>query len=286
MASRWQLFFMKILLNRLLCWGAAFLFLIVYNFQVSAQDSCSISIDHIPIAVRDLEKAVNLFTELGFSVKPGRKHANGIENAHIKFKDGSALELITAHQISDKLTRQYLSFLEEGDGPAYLSLGCSNPSVISEKLTTFDPEIEMGSYYTWITFPENSPHSYIFFISYIHPPVDVEIYLNHGNGVLGIKSVELAKQKIDQESVFFRELGCETDHESVVLKNQKIHLKIKSDADNARPIQKITLFVADIFSSMEALPKAFPFTMTNHNSYLIEPEYLPGFQLEFVQKEQ
>lgn len=46
-------------------------------------------IDHVPIAVRDLASAVVQFRAMGFTIKPGRPHQNGIENASIKFADGS-----------------------------------------------------------------------------------------------------------------------------------------------------------------------------------------------------
>jgi catechol 2,3-dioxygenase-like lactoylglutathione lyase family enzyme len=53
-------------------------------------------LDHIPIAVRDLEQASRRYQALGFSLKPGRVRANGIRNQHVKFPDGTELELITA----------------------------------------------------------------------------------------------------------------------------------------------------------------------------------------------
>ncbi|HEX8906001.1 MAG TPA: VOC family protein, partial [Longimicrobiaceae bacterium] len=53
-------------------------------------------VDHVPVAVRDLEAAVRDFAALGFSFKPGRPHPNSILNQHVKFRDGTEVELITA----------------------------------------------------------------------------------------------------------------------------------------------------------------------------------------------
>ena len=39
-------------------------------------------IDHVPIAVNDLEQAAAAYRRLGFVLKPGRPHANGIRNLH------------------------------------------------------------------------------------------------------------------------------------------------------------------------------------------------------------
>ena len=44
-------------------------------------------IDHAIIAVLDLEDAVATYREMGFTIKPGRLHKNGLLNSHIKFSD-------------------------------------------------------------------------------------------------------------------------------------------------------------------------------------------------------
>ena len=79
-------------------------------------------LDHVPIAVRDLEAAGRTYRRLGFALKPGRPHANGIRNLHAKFPDGTELELITAPRATDGLTRTYVSHLKAGEGPAFLAL--------------------------------------------------------------------------------------------------------------------------------------------------------------------
>ena len=51
-------------------------------------------IDHIVIAVNDLEQASGDFESAGFTVTPGGSHPTGTHNALIPFADGSYLELI------------------------------------------------------------------------------------------------------------------------------------------------------------------------------------------------
>lgn len=52
-------------------------------------------IDHIVIAVPDLERAIAGFSELGFTVVPGGQHSGlGTHNALIAFADGAYFELI------------------------------------------------------------------------------------------------------------------------------------------------------------------------------------------------
>ncbi|MEL6821313.1 MAG: VOC family protein [Calditrichota bacterium] len=71
-------------------------------------------LDHVNIAVKDLPKAVSFFEDtLGFAIKPGRLHKNSIDNAHVKFKDGSSLEFITASEPRDTLAKYYLDRIEK-----------------------------------------------------------------------------------------------------------------------------------------------------------------------------
>ena len=81
-----------------------------------------LALDHVVVAVNDLEAAAARYRALGFTLKPGRPHANGIRNWHAKFPDGTEVELLTAPEASDDLTAKYRKHLAEGDGPAYLAL--------------------------------------------------------------------------------------------------------------------------------------------------------------------
>ncbi|CAM5219900.1 glyoxalase [Bosea thiooxidans] len=53
-----------------------------------------LSIDHIVIAVADLEAAVRDYAALGFTVLPGGEHPRGSRNALVVFEDGAYLEII------------------------------------------------------------------------------------------------------------------------------------------------------------------------------------------------
>lgn len=53
-----------------------------------------LSIDHIVIAVADLDAAIRDYTALGFTVLPGGEHPRGSRNALVVFEDGAYLEII------------------------------------------------------------------------------------------------------------------------------------------------------------------------------------------------
>src|SRR3712207_4752596 len=76
-------------------------------------------LDHLVILVRDLDRAVRGYEELGFAVTPGGEHADGLtRNALIPFQDGSYLELVSFLDPAD--TRDnvwgWRRFLEKGGG--------------------------------------------------------------------------------------------------------------------------------------------------------------------------
>ncbi len=55
-------------------------------------------IDHLVIAVKDLEQAARDYRHLGFTVVPGGKHPVGSHNVLISFADGSYLEIIAFYR--------------------------------------------------------------------------------------------------------------------------------------------------------------------------------------------
>jgi hypothetical protein len=105
--------------------------LLLTVFRVAAAESPEaslgpsiIGIDHMPLAVKDLEQASDTYRQLGFSLKPGRLHEDGIRNNHVKFKDGSGIELLSPPNSSaDALTAHYLEHLQQGDGASVAAIG-------------------------------------------------------------------------------------------------------------------------------------------------------------------
>ncbi|NJO88447.1 MAG: hypothetical protein HC831_05355 [Chloroflexia bacterium] len=60
-------------------------------FTISAKVAFAqqVKIDHVICIVKDIEKAIKYYENIGFTVKKGRLHKNGLINAHIKFKNQS-----------------------------------------------------------------------------------------------------------------------------------------------------------------------------------------------------
>ena len=73
------------------------------------------AVDHLVIAVRDLEKASDDYRDLGFSVVPGGRHPGvGTYNALIAFADTSYFELIGFYEPRDD--HRWWTPLQRGGG--------------------------------------------------------------------------------------------------------------------------------------------------------------------------
>src|ERR1700712_4889599 len=79
-------------------------------------------LDHVVIAVADLERAVGLCTQAGFTVAPGGRHpGRNTRNALIVFDDGAYLELIT-YGVPSPDERWWRELDAHGAGRAYFAL--------------------------------------------------------------------------------------------------------------------------------------------------------------------
>jgi len=158
--------------------------LIVAGISASSQRRPALlaGVDHVPVAVRDLEKAGDIYRRLGFVLKPGMPHANGIRNLHAKFPDGTEIELITAPKAIDQLTQTYVDHLKQGDGPAFLALHAPYGRALAEAVSDDHPA-----------------RRYIFFGGLNHSPTDRPEHFQHPNTAESLISVWLAADDFTNE---------------------------------------------------------------------------------------
>ena len=145
-------------------------------------------LDHIPIAVNDLAGAADRYRALGFSLKPGRPHDNGITNQHVKFRDGTELELITAPAARDALTTTYRRHLAAGDGPAFLALYAPVRDRAPGRL--------------------DEPLRYIFFGGRNASPTDRPEHFAHANTAESLIAVWLAADDLSAERKLLAAVGA------------------------------------------------------------------------------
>jgi hypothetical protein len=173
--------------------------------QESAAPPALRGLDHIPIAVNDLAAAASRYRALGFSLKPGRPHPNGIRNEHAKFPDGTELELITAPEAKDNLTAQYRRHLESGDGPAFLAFFAPDRDVVSRRLAEVRQQHALTPpYVTGL----GGDLSYVFVGPRNASPTDRPEHFAHANTARAFVAVWLAADDLSAERGFLRALGA------------------------------------------------------------------------------
>jgi catechol 2,3-dioxygenase-like lactoylglutathione lyase family enzyme len=200
-------------------------------------------LDHIPIAVQNLEAAAERYRALGFSLKPGRPHANGIRNEHAKFPDGTELELITAPEARDRLTSTYRKHLAAGDGPAFLAFFGQS---VDQEIRALAPP-------------------YVFFGPRNHSPTDRPEHFAHANGAESLISVWLAGDDLSRERRLLRAIGAKFTRRSVYVpdafaaevaelpEGTVVLLPGRRQAIPGRPIAGATVRVKSLATARKAL---------------------------------
>ena len=163
-------------------------------------------LDHIPIAVNDLDAAAGRYRELGFTLKPGVPHANGIRNQHVKFQDGTELELITAPRGIDPLTMTYRRHLSVGDGPAFVAFYAPSMARVAEQLDEARQAYRLDRAY--IDIPDSDPLGYIFFGPRNRSPTDRPEHFAHANTAESLVAVWIAADDLSRERRLLQTLGA------------------------------------------------------------------------------
>jgi len=155
------------------------LLLLPFLSTAQAQGPLVIGLDHIPVVVSDLDRAQADFRAMGFAIKPGRFHTDGIRNAHVKFPDGTEIELITATNSTDELTSEYLAKMKTGEGPVYFGLYAPDREAVAARLK--DLRVAAQDDAGMISFPSTSPLHPLFLGQRNKTPTDKPEYFAHQN---------------------------------------------------------------------------------------------------------
>jgi len=266
--------------------------------QTKAQPSLVKGLDHIPIAVRNLDSAADCFRKLGFVLKPGTLHGDGISNQHVKFSDGSELELITAVEVTDQLTTEYRQLLAEGEGPAFVGLFSPDLRRLKSNLDALGVNNNYDG--GLIDFSAgNYLHSF-FFGRRNHSPTDKPANFKHPNTATALIGVWIATDRFNDESEFLKKLNIVTRMQWVnvpnLVKLPVAHLQhgdivFLPASRQLTPLHEIigaTIRVRSLMAAAEALRKAkiqIPPVVKNGNrkSLFLAPSLTHGTWLEFAQ---
>jgi catechol 2,3-dioxygenase-like lactoylglutathione lyase family enzyme len=261
--------------------------------QAPSPDALVQGLDHVPIAVTDLEAASRRYDALGFRLKPGQPHANGIRNQHVKFPNGTELELITAPKGVDPLTREYREHLASGDGPAFAGFFAADRARLDGTLSALGLPTSTEGGLT--TFPARHPLRYLFFGNRTASPTDRPEHFAHPNGARALLSLWLA---VDDGNVraLMTSLGVSFDTVDVDLPNTRQALRGSLPEGDilllphtrqvvpGRPIAGVTLQIDTLSATCAALTQA-PASIGNtlvwrDHSVFIPPGVAHGLWIE------
>jgi catechol 2,3-dioxygenase-like lactoylglutathione lyase family enzyme len=257
-----------------------------------------VGIDHIPVAVEDLEAASARYRALGFSLKPGRPHDNTLRNDHAKYPDGREIELITAREPRDALAARYLRKIAAGDGPAYLAFHCDDFAVLRGRLTKAKIAFNDKAFFTLA----DPSLDYLFFGGDNRSPTDKPEHFAHANTTETLIGVWIA----DAENAALRHL---LDALGATYKTGTVMLPAKTSATLAqldagvitllprstrliadRPIVGAVLKTRDLRAAERVLKKAGLAVALRrlegpgYKSIVLPPEQAHGVWLEFRQE--
>lgn len=170
-------------------------------------------LDHIPVAVGDLEAAAGTYRSLGFTLKPGRVHENGIQNQHAKFPDGTEIELLSAPYERDTLTRRYRTFLAGGDGPAFLAFFAPDLARLGRVLTSSGRSFKRTG--ATLDLDDQEGLDFIFFGGRNASPGDRPEHFAHANRAEALIGVWLAGADLSHERALLTTLGARLERREV-----------------------------------------------------------------------
>jgi hypothetical protein len=253
------------------------------------------AIDHIPIAVMDLDTVSARYKALGFTLKPGRPHDNSLLNNHAKYSDGSELELITATRPKDELASKYLRLIAEGDGPAFLALRSSNLDAVREAFTSQGIPFDRKRRPLKV---KDSRLDYLFFTGSNLSPTDRPEQFVHANTTSRLIGVWLADAENHVLLQVLRALDAPLDQREVewpvkqralvaTMRGGEITILPNSNRlIRGRPIVGAVLRTSDL-DEVERLvrasggPEPRRMSAPGHESLLVGPEVGQGLWLEF-----
>lgn len=277
----------------------------------SAEDVAPpLGLDHVPVVVHDLKAAKATYDNLGFRLKPGRLHKNTLENVHVKFPDGTALELLSVARRADAQASMYFDLLDAGgEQAAFLAFDVGRVAGLGTRLKPLGHKTieRLARPVETLTFVDQDPLRYLFFVDVRKPSPDLPEHFDHPNGALRLEAVWLAAEDLDAELELLSFLGGD---EPVVLalpgldvagqeiEGRVLHLDRGSVyllppepfGDMPSRIVGVTIAVADLEKAREAMRDGMGEVegvvekrSATRRSFLVPPAAAHGLWIEFLE---
>jgi len=147
------------------------------------------ALDHVVLVVHDLERASVPFMNQGFRLKNGRLHPNQLLNRHIKFRDGSSIELMTLQgEPGNAMAQRYADLLAAGEGGVYVAFNVADIASLQRGAGELGLATHQSASGPWqfLGFPASSPAAAVFFSAGGFPANDPDSLVAHQPAVSGL----------------------------------------------------------------------------------------------------
>ncbi len=275
-------------------------------------------IDHVLVAVRDLDKAADDWRRLGFAVTPRGGHPEWGTANHCVMFEGDYVELIGAVGPGAKAEALRAILNDRGEGVAGLALasrdgaaacsdlrkagvGCGEPQSLSRRLEA--PEGTVTPMFSVFDLPEGTvPGATTIVCQHVTPELlRRKEWLEHPNGALAITSLTIAvddpeAHRAGLEKVFGPGCAAVTDNTVAVHTGHGMLLLVRPDEvtqlhpdealeelSTVPAVVALTVAVYDADKAARHLAEqGVPFGRDNDGTIRIGPEHAGGVFLEFV----
>jgi hypothetical protein len=141
-------------------------------------------LDHAIIVVRNLDSASARFAPLGFRFKLGRLHPDSLLNRHIKFRDGTELELMTlAGRPMSRMASEYRELLDASEGGVYAALWTTDMERVRRAVASVGtPRLTQLGAWQFLSVPDAPETQVVFIGAGGYPANDPDSVLAHANG--------------------------------------------------------------------------------------------------------
>lgn len=186
--------------------------LVGFNYPLFGQVSLTgISVNHVPIVVKNLQQVKTVFTDLGFKIKNGREH-EGINNCFIKFQDGTYLEFVEPIDSKYSIGKYYTDFLKNKQGATALAIDVQSTEAAKLFLSKQNVRYTTDSNSIWQTINPEIKETELFYIEYANKNwKDKKENTTHNNGALQLNTTWFLTKKTKESIKKYTNLGFESE---------------------------------------------------------------------------
>ncbi|MBK7104663.1 MAG: VOC family protein [Ignavibacteriae bacterium] len=166
-------------------------------------------LDHIIIGTKNLKDISELFRKIGFTIKEGKLHKNGIKNNFIEFDDNSEIEFVEIKNPTDNFTKEYEKLILQKNYGLQFALRVNDIENLKNNFTSANSnftELQKGKDFSTLSAKNINYDLPIFFIEFNKLN---NSKTNHENKTKGISSIWFETKNIKKTAHELVDIGFE-----------------------------------------------------------------------------